>query len=82
MVSILSVTLLSSNVVYTVPCPTLADPKYSRVVLSGDTAKYTCRIGYELDGNSVLNCGHDGKWDNSLPTCQGPSGMKFTLITS
>ena len=36
----------------------------------GDTATYTCDIGFELIGSSVLNCQDGGTWDNSPPACR------------
>ena len=36
----------------------------------GDTATYTCDIGFGLIGSSVLNCQDGGTWDNSPPVCR------------
>ena len=59
-------------------CPTLGNPTNGVVDLSGtslgDTATYTCDSGYELVGTPVLNCQHDGTWDNSPPLCQSVGG--------
>lgn len=35
----------------------------------GDVLRYSCKIGYELVGNSTRSCGHDGKWNGASPTC-------------
>lgn len=35
----------------------------------GSTATYSCDIGHDLIGESVRECGTDGQWTNSVPTC-------------
>ena len=62
-------------------CPDLSDPANGMVTmtgnLAGDTATYTCDLGFQLNGASVLNCQTDGTWDNSLPTCEYIEGIKI-----
>jgi CUB/sushi domain-containing protein len=54
-------------------CPTRFDPENGMVLLTGmsvgDTATYTCDTGFELIGESVLNCQSDGTWNNPPPIC-------------
>ncbi|XP_060618494.2 sushi, von Willebrand factor type A, EGF and pentraxin domain-containing protein 1 isoform X2 [Anolis sagrei] len=37
--------------------------------LYGATIMYSCFLGYELLGNSVLSCQEDGMWNGSAPVC-------------
>ena len=38
----------------------------------GNTATYSCDIGFELQGNeSTRECGPDGEWEGVEPVCQG-----------
>ena len=46
----------------------------------GDTATYTCDIGFELIGSSVLNCQDGGLWDNSPPVCRRELPIHFFLV--
>ena len=33
------------------------------------TVNFTCYPGYQLNGNDVITCGTDGKWNNDIPSC-------------
>ncbi|KAH3836216.1 hypothetical protein DPMN_109587 [Dreissena polymorpha] len=35
----------------------------------GSTATYSCDVGYDLIGSSVLHCEPNGRWNASVPTC-------------
>ena len=63
-------------------CPVLGNPANGRVSVTGnspgDTATYTCDVGYNLVGAQNLTCGGDGMWA-SPPFCQGAVGMKTVL---
>ena len=37
----------------------------------GQTATYSCNIGYNLVGDSTRTCQATGVWSGSTPTCQG-----------
>lgn len=49
-------------------CPTLPNPPNGKVIVSGNTARYTCYYGYRLQGNSVRTCNY-GVWGGTQPTC-------------
>ena len=36
----------------------------------GDVAKYSCGVGYTLNGPTERRCQADGKWSGSVPTCE------------
>ena len=36
----------------------------------GDVAKYSCDIGYTLNGPAERTCQADGRWNGSVPTCE------------
>jgi hypothetical protein len=36
-----------------------------------DVVEYTCNLGYELIGNSVLTCDSTGQWNFQPPICNG-----------
>ncbi len=40
----------------------------------GAVATYTCTDGYMLVGNMTRDCGSDGEWSGSAPTCEGAWG--------
>ena len=60
-----------------VDCGNLTDPDNGVVTLSGttegDTANYSCIVGYELNDNdtSQRTCGLNGTWSGEEPTCIG-----------
>ncbi|KAK7079301.1 hypothetical protein SK128_011484 [Halocaridina rubra] len=49
-------------------------PSYASVhgidFLYASSVYYTCREGYELQGESVLTCESSGQWNSSPPTCE------------
>ena len=54
-----------------IPSPTNGQVTYSQVALEPNTtASFSCQLGYNLDGFTVLTCSDDGQWDNPVPTCQ------------
>eukprot|EP00058_Branchiostoma_floridae_P027893 XP_002613384.1 hypothetical protein BRAFLDRAFT_68379 [Branchiostoma floridae] len=53
-------------------CPDLAAPAHGYVTSGtfyGDTATYSCQIGYEIDGVAVRTCQADKTWRGMEPTC-------------
>ena len=37
----------------------------------GDVARYSCDKGYRLIGLNETTCQDDGRWNGSVPTCEG-----------
>ena len=66
-------------------CPVLGSPANGGVSVTGnspgDTATYTCDVGYNLVGAQNLTCGDNGMWSASPPFCQGAVGMKTVVHT-
>ena len=65
--------LLISTVV---DCGSLTDPAGGQVdhtsgTTFGQTATYSCNIGYNLVENSTRTCQAIGNWSGSAPTCVG-----------
>ena len=59
-----------------VDCRTLHTPTNGQVshpdgTTFGQTATYSCKIGYNLVGDNARMCKADGMWSGSEPTCQG-----------
>ena len=56
-----------------VMCPDLDDIPNGAVMMTGnsvgDTATYTCDMGFELVGVMMVTCQDDGMWDNPPPEC-------------
>ena len=36
----------------------------------GDVARYSCDTGYTLNGPAERTCQADGRWNESVPTCE------------
>ena len=36
----------------------------------GSTATYSCVTGFSLNGQATRECGDDGEWSGSEPTCE------------
>ena len=55
-------------------CPTLTNPVNGAVMVGGlsvgDTASYTCIIGFELVGAVTVTCEDGGQWSSHPPVCQ------------
>ena len=55
-------------------CHNLTAPDNGEVVVSGtspgDTATYSCNMGFELEGVDTVTCGDDGIWSAGLPVCR------------
>ena len=56
-------------------CGTLPDPANGRVshttgTTFGETATYSCNLGYNLVGDRTRTCQVTGVWSGSAPTCQ------------
>ena len=64
--------LIALHSLLVVICPVLEDPGNGTVDVSGnrsgDTAVYSCNVGFTLDGEN-RTCGDDGQWSGSEPTC-------------
>ena len=59
-----------------VNCGTLTNPAngqvhYTGSTTFGETANYTCDLGYNLVGGRTRTCLATGVWSGSAPTCQG-----------
>ena len=65
-----------------VSCGALANPANGQVghtgATFGQTATYSCNIGYNLVGGSTRTCLATGVWSGSAPTCQGTYVVKLT----
>ena len=57
-----------------VTCPKLPSPDYGDVEITGaypkNTATFSCKSGYVLEGPKVLVCLYNGKWNDDPPTCE------------
>ena len=56
-------------------CGNLPDPANGRVshtpgTTFGETATYSCNLGYNLVGDRTRTCQATGVWSESAPTCQ------------
>ena len=57
-------------------CGSLPDPANGQVnhtagTTVGQTATYSCNIGYNLVGDRTRTCQAEGSWSGSAPTCEG-----------
>ncbi len=57
-------------------------PDSGRRIFSDFTAGlrvyFVCDDGFQIQGSSVLLCGDDGEWDNTVPTC-AMADSKYTV---
>ena len=65
-----------------VDCGTQTNPDNGQVThvngtTFGQTATYSCDIGYNLLGDSTRMCQTTGVWSGSTPTCQGMLFLDF-----
>ena len=55
-------------------CLDLTAPNNGQVVVNGmtpgDTAMYSCDMGFELVGADTVTCGDDGMWSAGRPVCR------------
>jgi len=59
---------------FLVDCGHPGTPANSRVVLFNDTledsiARYSCNVGFRLDGNIERVCQSNAMWTGEIPTC-------------
>ena len=56
-----------------VTCPDLTAPANGQVVVNGmtpgDTATYSCDMGFELVGVDTVTCEDNGAWSSEPPVC-------------
>ena len=69
-------TIMWFNSLWTVGCSNLANPTNGQFTHTGgttfgQTANYSCNIGYNLVGDSTRTCQATGVWSGSAPICQG-----------
>ena len=65
-------------------CGSLTDPANGSVnhtagTTFGQTATYSCDIGYSLVGDSTRTCQASGEWNRSEPSCKGVYVYKLTF---
>ena len=55
-------------------CGPLDEPENGFVSSSGtakgDTATYSCKTGFVLEGEDMRVCNHSGNWTGSVPECR------------
>ena len=72
------------------PCDNILDVSNAKrspiddSVTCGTKVRYTCNEGFVLDGDSVLQCGTDGKLKGHAPICKKPGNYDcaFWIISS
>ena len=67
-----------------VTCAEPESPKHGSVVCNGyhpfNTSQYSCKDGYQLQGDGIRYCSYSGKWNGSIPVCTPYKGIdKSTL---
>ena len=65
-----------------VDCGTLTNPANGQVshtagTTFGQTATYSCDVGYNLVGDNNRTCQATGRWSGNTPTCQGKLLIKL-----
>lgn len=64
---------LNSFLVLAITCPSLQDPRYGSVSLTGnrvgDYANYQCDAGFTLEGDARRKCQVSGQWSGEVPSC-------------
>ena len=62
-------------------CPDLTAPENGAVMVNGrrtgDTAEYSCNVGYELVGDQTRMCMSNSQWSGQTPSCQISSGNEL-----
>lgn len=49
--------------------------------LTGQSTTFTCHDGYALaEGDAVLTCFYDGRWEGVIPVCEGQFCHVFSFI--
>ena len=69
-----SLTIIDFDIFYLlVQCSSIDSPASGSAVFDSDgyttLVTFSCIAGYELYGNSVLSCLHDGTWNGTQPSC-------------
>ena len=80
--------ILIMNASFTVLCPELSAPANGNVTFTsrnvGDTATYTCDVGFELIGNAMRTCTLLDPpifdWSLSVPACRRKSKINDMII--
>ena len=49
-------------------------------VICGTEVTYTCKDGFTLEGDSVLQCLTGGKLQGQVPVCRGPGNIYLSLV--
>ena len=73
--------LLKSLLLAVEDCGTLNAPangqaSHTAGTTFGQTATYSCDVGYNLVGDSNRTCQATGRWSGNTPTCQGKLSLK------
>ena len=67
--------VFSSYIIIAAVCADLPDPANGNIKLTGtefgDTASYSCDVGFQLVGPAERICLANGRWSGSLPVCNG-----------
>ena len=48
--------------------------------LPSDTVKFICKPGFTLNGSAAITCENGGKWNASIPRCEGNTGNLHFLL--
>ena len=69
---------------FTSECSTPDTPDNGDVIVNGNVAQYTCKVGYTLNGLRERFCLYDGSgWNGTEPTCGRYScGQLYTYLTT